>query len=475
MKKSELFFSFTQVLADWVAIIAAAAIAYQLRHTDFIQSVIQKDGLYTFSFEGFMVIALWFSPFVIAIFALEGLYNIRSTRKYYREIYHVCRATTIALVIVMIGFFLQREWFSSRFIIVAAWFFVVFFVVIGRLLLRSLQKSLLVEYGIGQYHVVLIGTGDKIKNLCRYIQLHPSLGYTVVAHHDYLKMRSLKKIQEQKHIDEVIVHESELVDEDVKRLYDFCQSHGITYKFLPTERQAVQFHSTIFGDEPVMVIEHTPLDGWGKIMKRLFDISVSAGLMFVTAPIVLLAALLIKIEDPHGPVFFRNQRVGENGELFDLFKIRYMRWKWCTVPENPDYEEALVYEKKLIRTHSERVGPIYKIKNDPRRLIIGRILERLSIDEFPQFYNVLKGDMSLVGPRPHQEREVGKYAEHHKRLLTIKPGITGMAQVTGRSDLDFEDEYRLDVFYIENWSPIMDILIMLKTIPAIIKSRKNNL
>ncbi|HLB50959.1 MAG TPA: sugar transferase, partial [Patescibacteria group bacterium] len=122
---------------------------------------------------------------------------------------------------------------------------------------------------------------------------------------------------------------------------------------------------------------------------------------------------------------------------------------------------------------SVRHGPLYKIKNDPRKTMIGRFIERYSIDELPQFFNVLNGEMSLVGPRPHQEREVEKYKEYHRRLLTINPGVTGMAQISGRSDLDFEDEYRLDVYYIENWSLWLDILIMLKTLGVIFSRRKN--
>lgn len=474
MKKSELSFSFFQVFADWVAILSAAALAYKLRHTEFIQGAIQKDALYEFSFNSFMEIALWFSPLVLLIYGMEGLYNTRSTRKSLGEIYHVCRATTIALVFVMIGFFLQREWFSSRFIIVAAWFFVVVFVLIGRWLLRSLQKVLLLEYGIGQYHTVLIGTHSKLKQICKHIQKTPWLGYHIIGHIDDMDLVKLGEIHKNSHIDEVIINESEIVDDDLKRLYNFCQTNGITYKFLPTERQTVRFESIIFGGQPLMLIDHTPLDGWGKIGKRIFDICASFILLLFVSPIIFIAAILIKIEDPRGPIFFRNRRAGENGELFNLYKIRYMKWKYCTVEENPNYEEALAYEKKLIKEKSSRSGPIYKISDDPRRLRFGRFFERLSIDEFPQFYNVLRGDMSLVGPRPHQEREIQNYKEHHKRLLTIKPGITGMAQVSGRSDLDFEDEYRLDIFYIENWSIAMDIIIALKTIPAIIRNRRNN-
>jgi lipopolysaccharide/colanic/teichoic acid biosynthesis glycosyltransferase len=127
----------------------------------------------------------------------------------------------------------------------------------------------------------------------------------------------------------------------------------------------------------------------------------------------------------------------------------------------------------LIEKLSIKKGPLYKIKNDPRKTKTGTFIERFSIDELPQLFNVLMGDMSLVGPRPHQEREVAKYNEYHRRLLTIKPGVTGMAQVSGRSDLEFEDEYKLDLFYIENWSLWQDIQICLKTVLVLFKKRRN--
>jgi len=133
----------------------------------------------------------------------------------------------------------------------------------------------------------------------------------------------------------------------------------------------------------------------------------------------------------------------------------------------------LKLEQNLIEKQSIRKGPLYKIKDDPRKTRVGKFIEKYSLDELPQFFNVLFGTMSLVGPRPHQKREVEKYMEYHRRLLTIKPGVTGMAQVSGRSDLDFEDEYKLDLFYIENWSLWLDIQICLKTVGVLFRKRKN--
>ncbi len=473
MKKSELFFSIIQVFIDFGLIVVAILFTYKLRHTSQIQLLIKKEGLYNISLEQYVHLTILIAVVAIIVFAFEGLYNIRSTRKFWQEVYSIFKGVTIVLVLVMIGFFLQREWFSSRFVIVTAAVLVVTWVSIGRIIMHSLQKWLLVQYGTGVHRVLLIGAGDKIKYICNIIRAEQWLGYKVIEHIDYINIKKIKKINKRFGIDEIIVDEPSMPDDLLAKLHDYCEINDITYKFIPSSRQTTRFAITIFGGEPLIELMHTPLDGWGKIIKRIIDVVVSACLIVITSPIMLAAAILVKLENLEAPIVFKNARIGSHGKEFYVYKFRYLKWKWCTTKLNPNYKNAIKYEKELIKKQSLRIGPIYKIQNDPRKSWIGRFLERFSIDEFPQFFNVFKGDMSLVGPRPHQQREVEKYREYHRRLLTIKPGITGKAQISGRSDLDFEDEYRLDVFYIENWSLVLDIKILLKTPWAVLRSRKN--
>lgn len=474
MKKSELTFSIIQVFVDLLMILVSSALAFWLRGDPQVQELIRKEGLYNFSFEQFMQIVYFIAPLFLAVYAIEGLYNIRATRKFFREGYLVFKATTVVLVLIMVGFFLQREWFSSRFIIVMAWVLIISFVMAGRLVLQLIQRKLLILKGLGHHRVLVIGLGSKVRNVRDTIISKPQLGYRVVGFMDHVNIKEIKEIKKNFGIDEVIVHESSVPDDLLLKLYDYCQINNVTYKLIPSLRQATQFNVNIFNGEPIIEINHTPLDGWGKIAKRIFDIIGSTALIIFTSPIMLLVVILIKLEDSKGPIIFKNARVGANGEEIFVYKFRYFQWKWCTTKRNPNYENAIKYEQELIENSSQRVGPIYKIIDDPRRTRIGKILEKFSIDEFPQFFNVLKGDMSLVGPRPHQEREVNKYREYHRRLLTVTPGITGMAQISGRSDLDFEDEYRLDVYYIENWSLYLDVIILLKTPISLLKSRRNN-
>ena len=222
---------------------------------------------------------------------------------------------------------------------------------------------------------------------------------------------------------------------------------------------------------PIIEVKRTPLDGWGRIMKRLFDIIVAAVALVLTSPLTLLSALIIFIQDG-APVIFENERIGESARPFRVYKLRSMWKKDCIGPQfTKSLKQNIEKEQQLIKEKSLKQGPVYKIGDDPRVTPFGRFIRRWSVDELPQFLNVLRGDMSIVGPRPHQPREVAKYESRHLRVLAIKPGITGMAQISGRSDLDFEDEVRLDVWYIENWSLWLDVYILLKT-PFVVLANK---
>ncbi|MCX6766081.1 MAG: sugar transferase [Candidatus Moranbacteria bacterium] len=470
MKKSELFFSAFQVPVDFAMIILAAITAFAIR--DIPQILALKPKLYNFPFESYVEIALLVAPFFILIYALEGLYDIRSTRKIWKEIVKVFVATSIGLVIIIVAIFLKREWFSSRFIILAGWFFMVVYVVIARFILQNIQKVLLVKKGIGIHRVLLIGRNGKIDEIGRVIKEKPKLGYKIVGQIDTGSVKAVKQIRGAEGVDEIIVCDPTLTDAEQEKLVDYCAINNVSYKFIPTTLQTSQLEIGMLDGEPIIEVQHTPLEGWGRILKRIFDIAGSAALIIIFSPVMIVTAIIIWLEG-EGPIIYKNERIGNDGKKFYACKFRYMKWRYSIHRDNPNLKEALEYEQELIRERSVRQGPLYKIKNDPRKTTFGKFIEKYSIDELPQFFNVLKGDMSLVGPRPHQEREVEKYREYHRRLLTIKPGITGMAQVAGRSDLDFEDEYKMDVYYIENWSLWLDIQLCLKTVGVIFRRRKN--
>jgi len=470
MKKSELFFSFLQVLVDFLMIVLAAICAFAIRNIPEVMAL--KPKLYNFPFESYLKIVLLIAPIFILIYAIEGLYAIRATRKFWQEAKAVFIATSVGLVIIIVTIFLKREWFSSRFIILAAWFLAVFYVILARLILTKIQKFILRKKGIGVHRVLLIGRNGKMNLINKIIKENKNLGYKVVEHLESAHLKEIKQVREERGIDEIILCEPTITDDEQEKLIDYCAINNIVYRYLPTTLQSSRIEIGFLGGEPLIEVRNTPLEGWGRILKRIFDIMISIFGIIITSPIMIITAILIKLESK-GPIIYKNERIGNDGNKFNVFKFRYMKWENCVTKENEKLQEAIEFEKKLIEKQSVRKGPLYKIKNDPRKTRVGSFIEKFSIDELPQFFNVLFGSMSMVGPRPHQKREVEKYMEYHRRLLTIKPGVTGMAQVSGRSDLDFEDEYKLDLFYIENWSLWMDISICLKTIKTLVNRRKN--
>jgi exopolysaccharide biosynthesis polyprenyl glycosylphosphotransferase len=244
----------------------------------------------------------------------------------------------------------------------------------------------------------------------------------------------------------------------VETIVRHCEEQGIIVR-VRTEMSHLQVARS-YVDElegvPVMTVQSGPADSWQLIMKRVIDILGSAALLLALAPLFTIVALLIKFDSP-GPVFFTQERVGFNKRRFWMLKFRTM------------VDGADTRQSKLEHLN-EAKGPVFKIKNDPRITHLGNFLRRFSIDELPQIFNVFKGDMSLVGPRPLPVRDV----EHieltwHKRRFSIKPGITCLWQVNGRSDIGFDDWVRLDLEYIDKWSLALDLVILLKTIPAVLK------
>ncbi|HLC94999.1 MAG TPA: sugar transferase, partial [Patescibacteria group bacterium] len=409
MKRSEIFFSSIQVPVDFIMILLAAATAYFLRGMPQFQAYVSR--VFNLSFEDYIRFALTVAPFFLIILAIEGLYSMRATRRFWHEVYGVTKSITFGLIILIIAVFLNREWFSSRFVILVGWMLAVVYVVVARYIIQRIQKWLLVHKGIGIHRVLLIGYNDKMKKMRTLLMRNKMLGYRVVDQIDDASVSHIKNIRLAKGIDEIIIGDPSLTDDEQAKLFDFCQINNIAYRYFPTTLQTTRFSMQIFNGEPIIEFEHTPLDGWGRVLKRIYDIVAGFVLTVLFSPLMLLIALLIKWEDPDGPIIYKNERIGENGQKFFVYKFRYMRWQYCISKENPRIEEAIAFEKQLIAERNIRQGGVlYKIKDDPRRMKIGAWIERYSLDELPQFFNVLKGDMSLVGPRPHQAREVERYA-----------------------------------------------------------------
>jgi len=254
---------------------------------------------------------------------------------------------------------------------------------------------------------------------------------------------------------------------------NYAANHQIGYRFVPNQFGLYASNSALGTLAGVQLIEIrlTPLEGWGRISKRIFDLVGSFLGVIVLSPVLLVVALMVKIRDPKGPLLFRHHRLSRNGHPVSVLKFRTMLWRYCDGPDRP-FKSAEQTFKAMGRPDLIAEFKIaQKVEHDPRVSRLGRFLRRTSLDELPQLFNVLMGDMSLVGPRPIISEELEHYGDRGAIFLALKPGITGLWQISGRSDISYDDRVKLDIFYVENWSLLLDIKILLKTVLTIARGR----
>ena len=404
--------------------------------------------------------------FWLIIFTFVGMYRTWFASSRFDELSSLFKATFVGIFILFFLIYLDDYIHgvesSSRILIFIYWILLFTCVGFGRLLIRSVQRNLLIK-GFGRRCAVIVGFNPKSKETHDQILEHPALGLDVEA---YVAVNSknvgkdYKNVKVRGTIDqllEVVYHSnaSEVIialeKEDHNLLVDIIaklENKGIGLKIVPDLYEILSGQartSQIYG-MPLIDIMPELMPEWEKKLKRLMDLFISFFILIVTFPINIIIAILVKI-DSSGPVFFRQDRIGMNSKKFRIIKFRSM------------YKDAEKY-----------TGPVWSQKRDPRVTRVGRVIRRLRIDEIPQMYNVLKGEMSLVGPRPERPFFVEKLSEeipYYKRRLKVRPGITGWAQVKHKYDESIEDvkiKLRYDLFYIENMSLRMDFKILSRTI-----------
>jgi exopolysaccharide biosynthesis polyprenyl glycosylphosphotransferase len=374
---------------------------------------------------------------------------------------------------VIVYMFFRRELFDSRFIVLTGWAISILYIIVGRMILRLIQNITL-RYGLGTHKLIIIGNNNETQSIIENIKNHREYGYkliTVIPTITPDTIAELKTLHQKNRIDEILQADSTISRSHSIELINFCEENNIVFKYSAGtfEARTTNIDVHMIAGIPVVEMKKTKLDGWGRVAKRLLDFIVSLLLIVILSPVLLIIALAVRLES-RGPIIYKNERVSKNG-IFNVYKFRSMYGEYCVGKQFAKYydqKKVLEFEQELISRQSKRQGPVYKVLDDPRRTIVGRFIERTSLDELPQLFNVFLGNMSLVGPRPHQPREVEKYEPDHKRVLDIKPGVTGLAQISGRSDLDFDEEVKLDTYYIENWSMGLDLWILFKTPFAVI-------
>lgn len=422
----------------------------------------------------------YFFPFVVVgvaiwilTFTRAGLYS-HIERPLFDEIKRVITYsffwffTFIGVVYLTQGFIFFRE--IPRLIIIYSLFLGIFASIVVRTGVYFLWKKLK-EKNVFPKQNILILKKNHADEIPFSIEENEA-NYSFAELHEANRVEGLMRSGE---VDAILLMSGDFSDPQLQGIIELARIYGVKCahpKIMP-QFQHFSEESTFIGKIPVVMLSTVSITPWERVLKRIIDIFGSLFFLILTSPIMLIAYIGIKIEDPSGPVIYRNRRIGQNGKIFTLYKFRYMYWKYSTKEDylaDGEKDEAIEYEEELKKTaENSRSGPLYKIQNDPRKMKFGKIIEKFSIDELPQLFNVLIGNMSIVGPRPHQPREVALYDESDKQVLTIKPGITGMAQVYGRDKNTFKQEVAHDIYYIENYSILLDIMIILRTILVVMK------
>lgn len=464
MKKSELIFNIISIPVDAIMLLLATLASFYLRQEP---SVIAKPIIYQLNLRELILTMSWVLPILILIFAFLGLYNLRGTRKFAKELSKIIEGISLALLLIILLFFFNQEIFPSRFIILSTWGLGIMFVIFGRLILKAMQRFLFYRK-IGLYNLVIINGQGHESRLLEQVYKNPINGYKIVKELKFSEgiLQDLELIFQREKFDGLLQANSSLSEENNLLLVQFARNKGINFSFAPNlfEVQRNVIETLDFNGVPVIGLKNTPLDGWGKVAKRIMDIILSSFCLIITSPLFLIISCAIKF-DSKGKVVYSALRGGK-GKDFKFYKFRTM-FQHLSVGKEYGGEEAEKIRQKLWHQNDRggKDGPFLKIKQDPRVTKVGRFLRRTKLDEIPQFWNVFKGDMSMVGPRAHVLDEVGRYRDSYQRMFSIKPGIFGMSQMTQVSwpDLPFEEEIRLNTYYIENWSLWLDVKILAKS------------
>ena len=458
MKRNELLFAALLVPIDYLAVCLAGWTAYSLR---FHQIANVVPATLTTPFGEFMRVVFLIAWIWVLFLAIQGAYAIRQ-RSMSGELGRVAMGASLAVLMLIVAIFFRRELITSRFIVVAGWIISIGYLWLSHILVRSFQRALL-RQGIGVKGVVLIGNDATTRTLIEAFHTMPSLGMKVMKVFPEVSLDTLTEFEQlldSDSIDEVLQSDPTIPKAQTLQILERCNDRAVTFKYAADmfETETGRIEVSDIAGIPIMEVKRSPLDGWGRILKRSIDIVGStAGIVVLAIPGIIIAAIIKA--DSTGPVLMKLERIGQGQRRFKLWKFRSM------------IRDAHGLKAQLMAQNERQDGPLFKIEHDPRITRFGRFIRKTSLDELPQLINVLNGTMSLVGPRPHEPEEVARYEKHHKKLLTIKPGMTGMAQVSGRSNLTFEEEVRLDTYYGENWSLGLDFQILVRTPLAVLNTK----
>ena len=466
-----------------VADILAAAVSFMLAFYVRERISVFAPGGWSERFAPYGALLVFVVCIRLLSFRYCNLYRVRGEFSFFDDAVRIFKATAIGSLLIVAAAFLYRGGFEFRAFSYARGVFIVDFVfvlvIVGtlRFLVRTVQ-TLVRSRQINLIPTLVVGRGPEASLFIKEMSERPTLGYRVIGVVDtgttdgkltyegvpvIGTLDALPELIRDSGANEVIIADADVNADTLFEVMIRCgRRRGVEFRIAPSLFNCLPRKTEIdqIGVLPMIRLFREPLSNVARVLKRTFDLLVSALAILLLLPLWLLIALLIKL-DSKGPVFYTQERVGMDGRLFLLYKFRTM-----TAGADPQLHRE--YQKAFIAGRAEaNLGddskPTYKLLTDPRITRIGKFLRRTSLDEVPQLFNVLSGDMSVVGPRPPIPYEVEAYELWHRKRLDMKPGVTGLWQVSGRNRLPFEEMVRLDLFYIENWSLLLDLKIILRT------------
>ncbi len=478
-RRSRRLATLGMLLWDQLLIFAGFLFAYWLRYEadwpePFDSIIFEVATQNQVEFAAFLPIILPLMLLLALRFTTRGLYRASPRLSLLEQIGIIVSSTLTGIALLIVFVFLYKPFYYSRLIFVFAGATVIVLLSSWRLLRAGVQHWRW-SRGIGQERVLVVGGTGLGQQVMSGIASSPGLGYTLAGYIDdtpivengrltrvYRHLGALDDLEralEQSEAQQVILALPFWEQGRLPDLVAICERNGVGYLLAPDFYQLsfdrLDMHQ--LSGVPLLRPKGIRLRGANLALKRFTDVAA----VLLTAPFTLLLAgliaLLIRLDSP-GPILFRQQRVGKGGQRFVCLKFRTMV---------PDAEAR----KAALAAHNEADGPLFKMRDDPRVTRIGRFLRRSSLDELPQLWNVLRGEMSIIGPRPALPDEVARYEPWHCRRLEVQPGCAGLAQALGRSDMSFDEQVRLDIYYAENWSLGMDLRVLLMVIPAVIGSQ----
>ncbi|MHB1295840.1 MAG: sugar transferase [Anaerolineae bacterium] len=458
--------SYGKPIVDALLIAGSFRLAYWVRYD--LQWLREVEPAYRVAFGVYRPSILALIAILLCAYWLEGAYRQERGREFFDEFYIVLRGTMMGNAVMIVAVFLSTPNYYSRLIFGYAG--VLTLVLLG--LARTIERAVIArrrQRGLGVERVLIVGAGEVTRSIMRTVCARPELGYAIEGFVDDDPVKASTSIGRftalgntavvpdllaTHAIDQVIITLPWTAHDQIERVMQQCQAADVSVRIVPDLFQMTMSNVVVDNLDgiPLLGVQEPMLKDYEIVLKRAMDVIIAMVGLVVLSPILILISLAIKLES-RGPVIFSQVRVGRNGVQFMCYKFRTM------------VEDAEALKAELV-DRNEASGPFFKIRDDPRRTRMGRFLRRLSLDELPQLWNVFKGEMSLVGPRPNLPAEVMQYQPWHRRRLEVPPGITGLWQVSGRSDLTFDEMVLLDIYYIENWSALFDLRILIKTVPT---------